>query len=335
MFFKIADLSLNNYNTKLSETGFTVGLMQSGARIKTVYWRRYMKKFLKLLFWLILIGVVLYTVSDRYDLRSFIFVPSKASQEEREQDVINQIRLEMLKGSSRIELKFIGKVEDMEWFTKDAIDRAYAIDDPSTSGDFDYLRYKISSINAHIVGFGNRLTVTYEFEYNETVEETAIVDEKISRLFAQWKINELSDYEKIKKIHDFIIENAVYDTDTEHYSAYDNLINKRSTCQGYMSLAYKMFTEAGIPCRIITGMGNNDSHGWNIVELDGKWYNIDCTWDDPVTNDGKNISTYDFFLKSDEDFVDHVRDEEFRSKEFYSKYVMSRVSYEQDFRILP
>ncbi len=95
-----------------------------------------------------------------------------------------------------------------------------------------------------------------------------------------------------------------------------------------MSVAYKMFTEAGIPCRIITGTGNKDSHGWNIVKLDGKWYNIDCTWDDPVTLKGKNMVLYDYFLKSDEDFKGHERDEEFRNLEFYGEYIMGEVSYE-------
>lgn len=287
-----------------------------------------MNKFFKVLISMLLIGIIVYTVSDRYDLLAFILVPGEATQTENELAFVNNIRLEMLKGSTRSELKFIGKVDNMEWFTEDAIDMVYNIDDPSTSSDYDYLKYKVNSIYAHIVGFGNRLTVTYEFEYNETAEETAIVDATIQKLFSEWNIDKLSDYEKIKKIHDFIVDNAVYDTNTEHYSAYDNLINKRSTCQGYMSLAYKMFTEAGIPCRIITGIGNKDSHGWNIVELDGKWYNIDCTWDDPITSDGKNISTYDYFLKSDGDFLGHSRDEEFKSEEFYSRYVMSEVSYE-------
>lgn len=287
-----------------------------------------MEKFAKFLFSIILAVIIIYAVNDRYNLTAWILMSGNSDQAENELTFVNNIRLAMLSGSKEAELKFIGKVENMEWFTEDAIDMAYDIDDASTSGDYDYLKYKTNSIYAHIVGFGNMLTVTYEFEYNETAGETGQVDEKIRELFEEWQLNQFSDYEKIRKIHDFIIENASYDTDTEHYSAYDNLINKSSTCQGYMSLAYKMFTEAGIPCRIITGTGNKDSHGWNIVKLEGKWYNIDCTWDDPLTNDGKNISTYEYFLKSDMDFKGHKRDEEFKSEEFYRNYAMSDVSYE-------
>ncbi len=286
-----------------------------------------MGKFIKFLFSLILLAVILYTVNDRYNLAAWFLASGNASQAGNEQTFVNETRTAMLDGVKEIELKYVGKVENMEWFTEDAIDMVYNMDDAATSSDYDYLQYKTNRVYAHIKGFGNALTVTYEFEYNETEKETAKVDETIKSLFGKWKIDKLSDYDKIKKIHDFIIKNASYDTYTQQYSAYDNLINKSSTCQGYMSLAYKMFTEAGIPCRIITGTGNGESHGWNIVKLNGKWFNIDCTWDDPLTTSGENIATYDYFLKSDKDFKDHSRDEEFNNEEFYGNYIMSKMSY--------
>ena len=288
-----------------------------------------MRQFFKFLFSLIFLILILYTVNNRYHLTDWLFFTGYANQTGNEHIFVNDVRNAMLDGLTEIELRFVGKVENMEWFTEDAIDMVYEIDDKRTSSDYDYLRYKTNSIYAHIVGFGNVLTVTYEFEYNETAKETLQVDETIKKLFEKWELNNKTDYEKIKKIHDYIIQNASYDTDTENYSAYDNLINKRSTCQGYMSIAYKMFTEAGIPCRIITGTGNKDSHGWNIVQLDGKWYNVDCTWEDPLTSDGKSISTYDYFLKSDKDFKGHKRDDEFQNEDFNKNYVMSDVSYEE------
>ncbi|WFR57203.1 transglutaminase domain-containing protein [Anaerocolumna sp. AGMB13025] len=287
-----------------------------------------MRSFLRFMLSLILLGIILYAVNDRYNLAAWLMVSGSTNQAENEQTFVSEIRVAMLNGLPGTQVKYVGKVEDMKWFTEDAIDMVYNMDDPETSSDYDYLRYKTNSIYAHIVGFGNALTVTYEFEYNETADETRQVDETIKRLLAKWKIEELSDYDKIKKIHDYIIENASYDTNTEQYSAYDNLIGKSSTCQGYMSVAYKMFTQAGISSRIITGTGNKDSHGWNIVKLDGKWYNIDCTWDDPLTIDGKHISTYDYFLKSDEDFKGHTRDTEFSTAEFYETYTMAEVSYQ-------
>lgn len=287
-----------------------------------------MRKSIRFLFWICLMGLFLYTINERYNISSYFLMKTESlTESEREEVFVAKVREAMLLGEETLEIHYVGDVESMEWFTEEVIDRVYHIDEDETSGDYDYLRYKANSIYAHIVGFLKNMTISYEFEYNETAEETYLVDQFINKLFDKWDITNLSDYDKIKKIHDFIIENASYDTDTKKYSAYDNLMNKRSTCQGYMSAAYKMFTEAGIPCRIITGTGNKDSHGWNIVKLDGKWYNIDCTWDDPLTSNGESIIAYDYFLKSDADFPGHQRDAEFSTAEFYETYIMSETSY--------
>ena len=245
----------------------------------------------------------------------------------KEDAFIKKVRIAMLEGKEKTSLRYLGKVDNMNWFSEDAIDIVYSIDDTATSSDYDYLRYNTSSIYASIKGIGNIMNIDYDFEYNETESETEQVDTRISKLFRDWKIEELSDYKKIKKIHDYIINNASYDVSLENYSAYNNLIDQSSTCQGYMVLAYKMLTEAGIPCRIISGTGNGESHGWNIVQLKGIWYNLDCTWDDPLTSDGEAVLVYDYFLKSDQEFKDHIRDKEFRTKEFYKEYEIGEKSY--------
>ncbi len=289
-----------------------------------------MKNLIKGLFWVSIAFIILYTLNDKYHFRETFMNINEPGGESNEEEFIEKVREAMLDGAESLTLKYIGPVENMEWFTEDVINKVYRIDDPLDSGDFDYLRYKANSIYAHIVGFANNMTISYEFKYNETAEQTRQVDEIIHKLFDRWDMENLSDRKKIKKIHDFIVQNASYDTDTLNYSTYDNLVGKKSTCQGYMSLAYKMFTEAGIPSRIITGTGNKDSHGWNIVYLEGKWYNIDCTWDDPITLDGKGVIIYDYFLKSEEDFKGHLRDEEFSSKEFISQYPIAEESYDLD-----
>lgn len=290
-----------------------------------------MKNLAKGFFWIAIVIIVLYTLNDKYHFRETYMNINVLSENSNEDEFIAQVRRSMLNGEKELTLEYIGSVEDMEWFTEEVIDRAYRIDDPEDSGDFDYLRYKANSIYAHIIGFGNTMTISYEFEYNESAEQTRQVDVIIETLFLKWDMNNLSDYDKIKKIHDFIIQNASYDLETLKYSSYDNLIRKSSTCQGYMSLAYKMFTLANIPTRIITGTGNKDSHGWNIVYLEGNWYNIDCTWDDPITVDGSEVVLYDYFLKSEEDFKGHERDEEFSTKEFMIRYPIATQSYAVDF----
>jgi len=291
-----------------------------------------MRKFFRSICLLIITAILLYALNDKYNLVNWVIEINKTNptnEIQNKENFVNQVRMAMLEGKEHVVLQYVGKSDNMEWFTEEAIDMVYNIDESTTSDDYDYLRYKTESINSQISGFANVMTVTYDFKYDESVAETEQVSKKISKLFKKWEIEKLSDYKKIKKIHDYIVNNASYDTSLESYSAYDNLINQSSTCQGYMTLAYKMLTEAGIPCRVISGTGDGESHGWNIVELKGKWYNLDCTWDDPLTSDGENVLVHDYFLKSDKVFSNHVRNGEFRTAEFYKEYEMGERSYKE------
>ena len=38
------------------------------------------------------------------------------------------------------------------------------------------------------------------------------------------------------------------------------------------------------------------NHVWNAVNINGTWYHLDLTWDDPITNTGENLLKYDFYL---------------------------------------
>ena len=83
--------------------------------------------------------------------------------------------------------------------------------------------------------------------------------------------------------------------------------------------------ELGIDCRLITGLGNGGGHAWNIVKLDGKYYNVDATWDASWYT---TLGWYEYFLRCDANFGDHVRDAEYASVEFRTIYPMSDTDYD-------
>ena len=122
----------------------------------------------------------------------------------------------------------------------------------------------------------------------------------------------------MKTIHDYIVDRLEYDTDLENFSAYDGLFNNSTVCNGYALLYYKMLTEAGIPCKVITGLAETDGvqtlHAWNIVKLKNKWYFVDPTWDDPI---GGTRIYYDYFLKGSNTF----------NKEILEEYPISEKNY--------
>lgn len=123
----------------------------------------------------------------------------------------------------------------------------------------------------------------------------------------------LSEYEKVKYIHDYMVLNTEYDLDSEHnQNILSVFIHGSSVCAGYARTTQYLLNKAGIQCIYVTGQADNGSgsgyipHAWNIVKVGGKYYNLDTTWDDPVFTPGngtidysRHIS-YEFFLITDE-----------------------------------
>lgn len=118
----------------------------------------------------------------------------------------------------------------------------------------------------------------------------------------------MSDFDKAITIHDWLTYNLDYDFTYSHYYVEETLRDRTCVCQGY-ALTFKMMCEmAGLSVGYVTGTGTNssgqtESHAWNQVKIDGKWYNVDVTWDDPA-NPGKDrndhsANRYDYFLISD------------------------------------
>ena len=121
---------------------------------------------------------------------------------------------------------------------------------------------------------------------------------------------DMSTIERIKTVHDYLIKRTTYDRayyqkDNSHNHLYNILNENRAVCQGYAVAFYIFMNEIDIPCSLISGYAG-ENHAWNAVKIDGEWYFIDLTWDDPIkpndagieTNaytNGENIS-YTYFL---------------------------------------
>lgn len=117
----------------------------------------------------------------------------------------------------------------------------------------------------------------------------------------------MSQFDKALAIHDWLIFNLDYDFTFSNYYVEQALADRRCVCQGY-ALTFKMMCEmAGLNVIYVTGEGYSGGawggHAWNQVCIDGKWYNVDVTWDDPASpgKDFNNHSTnrHDYFLVSD------------------------------------
>ena len=135
-------------------------------------------------------------------------------------------------------------------------------------------------------------------------EINKVVDDYISKNIS----SSLKDSEKLKLVHDFIIDNTKYDKlkvdniDDETYNsenAYGVLIEHYGICSGYADTMAIFLNKLGI----INYKISNDEHIWNLAYVDNKWVHIDLTWDDPVTDTNENVLLDEFFLISNNKLV--------------------------------
>lgn len=127
---------------------------------------------------------------------------------------------------------------------------------------------------------GTELTETEVHQMQEDLN--AEIDLVLSKANPDW-----SDLEKALYIHDYLVMNCKYDTrdvnsDTDPcaYDMYSLLVEGRAVCEGY-ALAFMYFMERmGISCTTVPS--DTINHMWNKVQLDGEWYHVDVTWDDPM-----------------------------------------------------
>ncbi|MDO7907858.1 transglutaminase domain-containing protein [Paenibacillus sp. JX-17] len=168
-----------------------------------------------------------------------------------------------------------------------------------------YINYTIKSYAFSYKGTSTSANVSVTLRYRETKAETAYVDQIVHSVLKQIVKPGMSSDEKVKAIHDWIVAHLKYDTTLQKYTAYDGLKTGSTVCQGYSLLAYKMLKQAGIPNRIVEGRAGGQLHAWNLVQLNGVWYHLDTTWDDPVPDQGKQISRNYYLLTDAEIRRDH------------------------------
>lgn len=114
-----------------------------------------------------------------------------------------------------------------------------------------------------------------------------------------------SPYELEKYIHAALAHNNTYSLGAPYnQSAYSALVGGSTVCAGYSRAFQYACQQAGIPCYYCAGYAG-EPHAWNIICLDGEFYNVDVTWDD---TDASPEYDYDWFNKTDADYgTTHVR----------------------------
>ena len=157
-----------------------------------------------------------------------------------------------------------------------------------------------------IISENREITVSIDYFYTE--DEIKVINDKVDEILKKQINNSMSTEDKIKAIHDYIINNTKYDVARNNdgkspyhsYTAYGPLLEGYATCNGYTDAMALFLIKMNIPnFKVAMTPEDNetiDGHVWNAVYLNNNWYHLDLTWDDPVSNDGKDYLQHKYFL---------------------------------------
>ena len=173
----------------------------------------------------------------------------------------------------------------------------------SNVNNFVHTFNSYNTIYVNVNNFG-RVHIEIEKLYNE--DEIKKINEKVDYLYNKLVTDSMSAEQKIRVIHDYIINNTVYDqeraktvidrssTDFKHPSnlALGPLTTGKAICGGYTDTMALFLDKMGLKNYKVA----SKSHIWNLVYIDGKWKHLDLTWDDPVVNTGENMLLHTYFL---------------------------------------
>jgi len=129
----------------------------------------------------------------------------------------------------------------------------------------------------------NNNCIEITLNYNETInnidKNKKLINEKLNIIINNAKRYK-TDYEKEKYVYNYLINNITYDKESKlNQSIYSALIYGKTVCAGYARTFQLIMQMLDIPTYYVLGYAKED-HAWNIIKLDGGYYNVDLTWDD-------------------------------------------------------
>lgn len=167
-----------------------------------------------------------------------------------------------------------------------------------------------------------------EYSFTEEQKKGKELAEAVEEIQDSIITASMTDYEKVKAVHDYLIDTTSYKEQEEtkgnydDYNAYGVLVEREGVCNGYTQ-AFQIFMEINqIESRIVLGNAGGINHSWNLVRLEDEWYHVDATWDDPVP-DEKNRRIYAYFNVTDE----YIQESHEWKKEKYPKAVGTKYNY--------
>ena len=169
----------------------------------------------------------------------------------------------------------------------------------------------------------NNGKVDIKINHLYTEDDIKALDELLTNIIDEYSINYYNDINiKIKLFHDYLINHSSYDEDfinnhdngNESNKANGPLLHHKGVCSGY-SDAMSLFLDK---ININNVKVSNDIHVWNAVNIDNTWYQIDSTFDDPVSTSHEDYLLHEYFMISKDEITSKGDTEHIIDNEIYS-----------------
>lgn len=155
----------------------------------------------------------------------------------------------------------------------------------------------------YIPGISTSVELTIDYTYHHTAAQERELTMGINSIAAMISQTAKTDLDKVLAVNDYITRTYSYsfNTNLTPHSAYTMFKEGQGVCQAYALFAHRLLQELDMEVYYQTGeiIRDGELHAWNIVKVDGEWYNFDPTWNDP-TADRKGQTTYEYLLVSDD-----------------------------------
>lgn len=173
--------------------------------------------------------------------------------------------------------------------------------------------YDVICVNAYSWGItrNNMLTLSVEYDLPEKKLKQIKKDTRklVSKAASQLPADSSEPYDIIAAVNDYLCDTVTYPAAEPYeeitHTAYGALKNGSAVCDGYSRAAKLLLNEAGVDCHMEVGETQGGGHAWNLVRLEGNWYQLDVTWNDAGSEYGEDTRR-DYFLVTD-DFMKQSR----------------------------
>ncbi|MGN1417008.1 MAG: transglutaminase domain-containing protein [Oscillospiraceae bacterium] len=159
-----------------------------------------------------------------------------------------------------------------------------------------YIDKNMSYVSDNATGYILSMNISYAYSESQVEAMKQEMDEKTAEILSG-VTKDMSDYEIVKYIHDKLITLCDYTISGSYVTtSYGAIVKNKAQCQGYSRAFSYLCNLCGIETDIV--LGESEQHMWNMVRIDGKWYHIDLTWDDPNKSEYPDAIFYDYFCVS-------------------------------------